>query len=453
LATAEAWFPHYVLQLSPIGRTVAAQDRALGKLGRLALAGGITFLVVVFGGPVSSGAIFLLLPPGSQAAPYELPDSYQPLHKGFVELSMGIYTRENEDLVLTGTPPIVLRRTYMQTWRSDKQFGLKTTHNGEEYLIGDPQQFQWAALVTAAGNHIRFERTSPGTSFINAMFEHRTTPGEFLGASLGWTGFGWTMRLRDGSQSSFQPCGPRSPKLCSLVHTRDAAGETVTYKRDDVGKLLRMEASSNRWIAFDYDDRDRIVRAYDSGERAVRYAYDDRGRLTQVNTFDGQTMTYTYTERDEMRTVVEPHTSLENTYDSYGRCIRQVNRFPGDPKPLVFEFEYEGEGFDVTETTSKRSDGTWSRHTFDANRRKTSEAWGAAGQQTATLTYERDAVSGVVIGLTLTCPDRAGRETPHSSRVQPGHEEWVKWDLFQTHCTWSDWIKDRHARRLDRAAQ
>jgi YD repeat-containing protein len=436
-----------------VGRTVAAPSAALRKLGRLSLVGSITLLVVLFGGPVSSGAIFLLLPPRWGAAPTQLPESYEPLHKGFVELSMGLYTRENEDLVLTGTPPIVLRRTYMQTWRSDKPFGLKTTHNGEEYLIGDPKQFQWAALITAAGNHIRFERTSAGTSFINAMFEHRTTPGEFLGASLGWTGFGWTMRLRDGRQSSFQPCGPRGPKLCSLVHTRDAAGETVTYKRDGSGKLLRMEASSNRWIAFDYDDRDHIVRAYDSGGRAVRYAYDDRGRLTRVNTFDGQTMQYTYTDRDEMRTVVEPHTSPENTYDSHGRCIRQVNHFPGNPEPFVFQFEYRGEGFDVTETTSRQSDGTWSRHTFDANRRKTSEAWGASGQQTATLTYERDAVSGAVIGLTLTCADRAGRQTSHASRVQPGYEEWIKWDLFQTHCTWSDWIRERHAQRLDRAAQ
>lgn len=423
------------------------------KLSRLSLVGGITLLVVLFGGPVSSGAIFLLLPTGSREAPSQLSESYHPLHKGFVDLSTGLYTREDEDLVVTGTPPIVLRRTYLSGWRADKQFGLNTTHNGEEYLIGDPKQFQWAALVTARGNQIRFERTSPGSSYFNAMFEHRSTSTEFLGARLGWTGLGWTMRLRDGSVASYQPCGPRGPALCSLIHTRDAARNDVRYKRDPSNRLLRIEASSDRWIAFDYDDRKHITRVYDSASREVRYAYDDRGRLSRVSTLDGKTRQYTYTDRDEMGTITDPDIYLENTFDADGRCIRQLNRFPDRADPFIFEFEYRGEGRAITETTSKRSDGTWSRYVFDSNQRTVSETQGEMAKTPVTFTYERDPSTGAVTGLTLTCPDRAGRQTPHSSRVQPGFEEWVKWDLFQTHCTWSDWIRDRHARRLDRAAQ
>lgn len=425
---------------------------AVGKLGRLSLVGCITLLVVLFGGPVSSGAIFLLLPSRS-SEPDQLPTSYEPLHKGHVDLASGLYIREDEDLVLTGTPPLVLRRTYMSAWRTDKPFGINTTHNGEEYLIGDPKQFQWASLVNARGTGIRFERTSPGSSYFNAMFEHRTTTTEFLGARLGWTGFGWTLRLRDGTQASFQPCGPRGPKECSITQTLDAAGNAVYYRRERSGRLLRIEESSNRWIAFDYDARNHIARAYDSGGREVRYTYDDRGRLARVNTFDGQTRQYAYTDRDEMSMIADPGISLENTYDADGRCVRQVNRFPGNPEPFIFQFDYRGEGRAITQTTSTRSNGTWTRYTFDVDHRTTSEAWGATGQEPATLTYDRDSVSGAVVGLTLTCPDRTGRQTPHFSRVQPGFDEWVKWDLFQTHCTWSDWIKDRHARRLDRAAQ
>jgi hypothetical protein len=130
-----------------------------------------------------------------------------------------------------------------------------------------------------------------------------------------------------------------------------------------------------------------------------------------------------------------------------------VNRFPGDPEPLVWEFEYQVEGGEITQTRSSRSDGTWKRYTFDADRRVTAEVWGATDREPATFAYTLDPVSGAVVELTLTCPDRAGRQTPHTSRVQPGYDEWVKWDLFQTHCTWSDWMKDRHARRLERAAQ
>ncbi len=429
------------------------------KLIRLGLAGCATILAlafilmaVVFAGPVSSGALFLLMPTSAAPAHQDRPASYEPLHKGHVDLSVGFYVRKDEDLVVDGTPRIVLRRTYLSTWRVPKQFGIGTTHDGEMYLVGDPKQFQWAALVRAAGRpEIRFERTSPGTSYVNAMFEHRGMT-EYHGARLGWTGLGWTMRLPDGSGASFRSCGPK-PGQCSILQTRDAHGNSIDHKRDLSGRLLRMEASADRWIAFDYDDKDRVRRAHDSAGRQVRYTYDGPGRLIRVDTFDGKTREYTYTDRDEMRTISDPGISIENTYDADGRCTKQIDRFPGQAEPLIFQFEYRGEGRAIVETTSTVSDGTWSSYKFNADHFLIAESWGETGRAPATLTYERDPVTTAVVGMTLTCPDRSGRQTPHSSGVQPGFEDWVKWDLFQTHCTWSDWIKGRQARRLDREPQ
>jgi YD repeat-containing protein len=432
----------------------------LRKLLRLSLAGGATVLALlfiliafVFSGPVSSGAIFLLMPGETESARQDPSGPYEPRYNGHVDLSTGQYTREDDDLVVTGTPPLVLRRTYFSGWRSSREFGVNTTHSGETYLAGDPKRFQWASVFLADGDRIDFHRVSPGTGFMNSMFEHWAPRSYYDGARLGWTGLGWTMRRRDGSTDTFQSCGPGRQKLCSVVQTRDPEGRAVQHRRAPTGRLLRMEASADRWIAFDYDDRNRITRAYDATRREVRYAYDERGRLSRVDTVDGQSLEYTYTEADGMRTLAGPELRLENTYDADGRVIRQDTWSRGDDDPDTSRFEYRGGKDAIVETKETRSDGTWSKYTFDASRNVTGESWGEHGKESARVGYDRDSVSKLVVGMTLTCPDRSGRQTPHSSGVQPGSEDWVKWDLFQTHCTWSDWIKGRQARRLDREPQ
>ena len=129
---------------------------------------------VVFAGPIASGSILLLLPSRGGPAAQDLPDSYIPRHKGHIDLSTGLYIRENEDLIVRGTPPLVLRRTYISRFRESKQFGVGAMHNGEWYVIGDGTRFQWAALVRPGQSRIAFERTSPGASLLNAMFEHRS---------------------------------------------------------------------------------------------------------------------------------------------------------------------------------------------------------------------------------------------------------------------------------------
>ncbi|MGH9201628.1 MAG: DUF6531 domain-containing protein, partial [Vicinamibacterales bacterium] len=399
----------------------------------------VTVMAIVFGGPILSGALFLLLPTGTSAVPHDLPESYEPLHKGYIDLSTGLYVREDEDLVLGGTPPLVLRRTYLSGYRKGREFGIGTTHDGESFLVGDSARFQWASLIRANGSGIRFDRISFGTSFVNAMYEHRVSSTEFRGARLGWTGLGWAMRFPDGSLSLFEACGPNTPRGCALVKTRDSDGHVIHFRRDASRRLLWM-ASSDRWIAFDYDDVDRITRAYDSAGREVQYAYDERGRLSRVSTFDGKTRQYTYTDRDEMHTIADPDISLENTYDAAGRCIRQVNRFPGETEPYTFRFDYRGEGRAIVQTDVTRSDGTWKTFTYDPTHHVISKSWGRSGLEAdLVISYERDPATSMVTGMTVTCPDRTGRPLSHSSYVRLGDEERIKADLIQTHCSWSQW--------------
>jgi YD repeat-containing protein len=394
---------------------------------------GIALFTVLLAGPVMSGALLLLLPADNLPEDHDLPESYQPFHKGGVDMATGLYVREDEDLVLRDTPALILRRTYLSNYRAVKQFGVGTTHTGEWYVVGDGEQFSWATLVLANGARVQFDRTSPGQSFLNAMYAHHSTPGEWQGARFGWTGFGWALRRQDGSLARFRACGDGS--VCSLVQTRDQDGHEIRYRRNFSGRLLRMEASPDRWIAFDYDAVNRVTRAYSSAGDAVRYEYDGRGRLARVAEDGGTTRRYTYTDRDQMATIDDPEHTIENEYNAEGRCIRQVNRYPGSGEPFVFTFAYVLEDDRVVETSSTESDGAWSRFRFDANRYTTSETRGSGGIEPTTILYDRDQATGLVTGLTVTCPDRTGRPLSHRSFVKPGWEDWTRWDLLQTHCS------------------
>jgi len=277
---------------------------------------------------------------------------------------------------------------------------------------------------------------SAGHSYFNAFYENTERTDDWTAAVMGWTGLSWTVRQRDGSTSRFRPCGVGS--VCSLMDSRDADGHSIHYLRDRAGRLVKMAASAARWIAFDYDDHDRIVRAYSSNKDNVRYEYDARGRLTRVSSDDGTTRRYSYTDQDQMATVEDPEIGITNTYDANGRCTGQVDRFPRDEETFSYNFEYTVQGASVLATTTKQSDGTWSRYSYNERRQTTSETWGGVeGVAPTTIMYERDPGTGLETALTVTCPDRRGQPLQHRSIVRPETQEWVKHDLLQTHCSWS----------------
>lgn len=395
---------------------------------------GIT-LLTLFTGPISSGALFLLRPARGPALAEEIPASYEPLHKGHVDLETGLYIRENEDLVVPGKPALVLRRTYLSRYHVSRQFGVGATHNGEEFLIGDSSAFQWVAVVTATGASVKFRRVSSGTSYSNALYVHDETPTDWRDSRLGWAGLKWVLRKQNGVVTTYRGCGPNGDNNCSILESRFPDGDVIHYRRDGAGRLLTMDDGGRRWIRFEYDPNNRIRRAYANTGREVRYEYDGRGRMAQATASDGAVRRYRYTDLDELATIEEPGTSIENAYEN-GRCIRQVNRYP-DAEPYTFTFTYVVENDAIVRTHTKRSDGTWTEYTWGPNRYATREVWGSEGYDPAVFTYERDPVTKAVTALTLTCPDRLGKPLHHSSLVAPGREEWLKWDLTRTYCSWN----------------
>ena len=128
-------------------------------------------------------------------------------------------------------------------------------------------------------------------------------------------GFDWALRMRAGALARFRPCGPDLKSVCSIVSYRDTDGHVTSFRRDAAGRLLRIVApAGSAWIAFEYDGGDRVSRASDStGQRSAPTSTDHRGRLVGVKRNGAVTHRYTYTERDEMATIVEPGTDIENT--------------------------------------------------------------------------------------------------------------------------------------------
>jgi YD repeat-containing protein len=393
---------------------------------------------LIWTGPLLSGAIFLTARTNRKSAPHDLEPGYEPRHKGHVDVSTGLYVREDEDVIMSRTPPFLLTRTYLSGYHASRHFGVGTTSNAEWYLIGDPARFQWAELILANGGRIRFDRTSRGTSYEMALFRHQTTPTSFYGSQLGWTGLDWTLRFSDGALARFRGCGPGANDACSLMLLRDDDNHSLRFRRDSAGRLLSIEGPTER-MQFQYDDRQRVIAADVDGQQPVEYEYDEGGRLVRVRSAGGVTREYSYGPRDEMLTIREPGWFIENTFDAALRVVRQVTHWdptPAVPRPkdAAIAFAYIVSGEVVTETDTLEYDGSHTVYRFNSRHYPDVEIHDATGANPMILSIDRDASGQFVTGLTVRCTVN-GRRTTRTVPMSPqlGEEE-AKEQLITSTC-------------------
>jgi YD repeat-containing protein len=356
---------------------------------------------------------------------------WQPKHKGGVDLSTGIYTREDDDLVLNTPMPLVLHRAYNSGDGAARQFGRDWTHAGEWWLHGDGNpSVPWADLILETGGRIHFERVSPGTDLRGAVLRHDSTPTEFNGALLGFNGSTWEMRFRDGSIAMFLDC-PRRTQVCALLERRDADGHRIAYVRDASGTLLRME-TEGRGIAFVYDDRKRIVRAFASSGSEVQYRYDDRGRIVHVVWSDGTVRDYAYDEHDKLVGVREPGRIITNWFDASGRWIRQiVKRTQADENPYIATAGYIVENGRIVESQFDEGDGLLVSR-YNEQHYIVSETVGADGPAPIVFSFDLDA-SNRPTAVTLSCQGPQGPIT-RSVPLTSARDDATKASLVREHC-------------------
>jgi Domain of unknown function (DUF6531) len=95
-----------------------------------------------------------------------------------VDLSTGLFVLTKTDLAIAGAPPLALTRTYRQNDSASRAFGIGTNHPFSPLLYSE-NAFLTISLILLDGGRIRYQRTSTGTSFTNAVLEHTETPTRF----------------------------------------------------------------------------------------------------------------------------------------------------------------------------------------------------------------------------------------------------------------------------------
>ena len=323
-----------------------------------------------------------------------------------VDLSTGIFVHRKTDLYVDGAIPIALTRTYRSGDSGARPFGIGSSHPYQIFLSATAP-YQEASLILADGSAIRYVRTSPGTDFLGAVFEHVGTPTAFYGSTL--TG------RRSGTSR------PPTARCISSAPTRRSSGSTITSTAwckcsgtaspigPETGVVTRVISPSNltpndRWIIFAYDALERIVQTRDTLGRIIAYSYDAAGRLASVTDAEGGITRYTYDGQHRMLTIRDPRgtVSLTNEYDAAGRVVRQTL---ADLTEYRFAYSLDPSGKVVrTDVTDPR--GVVRRVTFDARGYRLSDTRALGTPIEQTTTYER-AVSGLVLSVT----DPLGRRT------------------------------------------
>jgi len=258
-------------------------------------------------------------PPGSPSPPGGGGDP--------VSLSTGLFDYTKTDLVVSDVLPVSLTRAYRPGDSMSRAFGIGSTHAFDMFLVGDTTNYSYDELILPDGGRIRYNRTSAGTSWTNAVYVHSDTTTMYYGSVITWNGAGWNLTLRNGTVYIFPDgSGATIPQQAALIGIRDRYGNTVSLTRDSNHNLTQITTPNNRWIQFTYDSSQRITQALDNIGRTVSYAYDSSGRLSTVTDAKGGTTTYTYDSNSNMLTITDPRgiTYLTNQYDSNNRIMKQT---------------------------------------------------------------------------------------------------------------------------------
>lgn len=283
-----------------------------------------------------------------------------------------------------------------------RPFGIGATHP-YALRLWSAQNYQQVDLILPDGARVHYVRISPGTGFVDAVFQHTASPTGFFNSTIRWNGNGWDLQLRDGTVYVFGDVAP-------LQAIRDRFGNTlvVQHANGQAGNITRVTSPNGRWIAFTYDATNRVTQATDNSGRSVGYQYDASGRLWKVTDVAGGVTTYTYDASHRLLTITDPCTItyLTNQYDANNRVTLQTQ---ADSTTYQFAYTLDGSG-KVTQADVTNPRGYLTRTAFNASGYPTSTVEAVGQTEARTTTYTRDAsVHG--LGCGGGAPRSAGRDT------------------------------------------
>jgi YD repeat-containing protein len=151
---------------------------------------------------------------------------------------------------------------------------------------------------------------------------------------------------------------------------RDANGNRIQLKRDNVRNLEELISPSGHKVKFKYDASDRIVEAEDDAGHIRKYSYNSSGHLETVADasqllyrFEYEPLLHARGYDPNLMTVIRDGTGrvlLRNVYRDYGRVSEQ-RLADGD----VYRYEYLfDKKYNVVETTVTLPSGEVKRFFF-----------------------------------------------------------------------------------------
>jgi RHS repeat-associated protein len=332
-----------------------------------------------------------------------------------VDCSTGLFLHTRTDLALRDTLAIELTRTYRPLDTLSRPFGIGTNHIYGMFLVGDVFPYTYQELILPDGGRIRFNRTSPGTSYTDAVYGSVGAPGAYAGAVLKWCSPNcaipaslWSITWKDGTQYFFPDSfGNTNPAVGHINGIIDRYGNQITLTHNAAGLLTQITSPNGRWIGLTYDASNRIISASDNLSRVVSYTYDASGRLATATNPEGGVESYTYDTSHRMLTVTKPGSQVmvTNVYDANGRVSQQTLADGG-----IYSFTYTLDGSGkVTQTNVTDPRGYVRRIEFSAAGYLMRETLALGQAEQSITTLERDTQTNRATART----DPLGRRTEY----------------------------------------
>lgn len=291
--------------------------------------------------PVDSGSIgdcLLLLPDGKKLDLFEdaLEGSFLPI---------------KTDLFVADSVPLAFTRTYLplDDWSRSNHLYIKDVYDPN--LYGDRFPYTYAVWQLPDAQKMRFGRTSSGTGYADAVFEHRAPTPVFAGSRIKWNGYGWDLTIDNGfTYLSPEAYGVKRAKQGSLVGIFDSEGREIRISRYPNGDISEIRSPGAQWIRFRYDNG-RVVEAKGNSGNVVGYRYDSSDRLASVQYPNGKLTKYSYDSGNRVTRVEDTADELilENSYDTDGNLARQSMN-----GKLLYTLSYSIDEKSKTMTTSVR---------------------------------------------------------------------------------------------------
>jgi RHS repeat-associated protein len=357
-----------------------------------------------------------------------------------VNLATGLYVLDHTDAYLPDVIPIVFTRTYRQNDGRSRALGMSTTHSYDAFLVGDTFPYTYIDLIQPDGGRIHYNRISPGTGVVDAVYETASAPTRFYKSQIVYNTatLAWDMTLKDGTVYTFPDSfNADRPQKAALTRIRDRFGNTLTIARDANGSLTRITSPNGRLLDFTSEavpgtspQQYRLKTVTDHIGRQVVYTYDTANRLAQVQDVGGGVTTYTYAgTTDRLQTVRTARQNeecplpgctdppfLANVYYTGGGSADGLvqSQTLGDGSRYLFSYTFDGSGkITQTDVTGPRFTLPSRRVTLNSAGYVVTDTRGLNTTEARTETYARDGgnlVTSVVEPLT----DTQSRTTTYS---------------------------------------